>query len=139
MEHLPHGELFQLVNRLGGKVPEVTCAEYMRAIAAAVGFMHSRGVMHRDIKPENILISGEGVLKLADFGTSCRLFVAADAQQQQVDSNSNNRSSSPITQRFTRCGTPEYLSPEMVAGTGHGCATDMWALGIMTYELLYGW
>jgi serine/threonine protein kinase len=92
--------------------------------------MHECGIVHRDLKPENVLISEEGVLKVSDFGTAVRV---------GPTNNPGQEPSGEVSMRYTRCGTPEYLSPEMVSGRGHGCATDMWALGIMTYELFYGW
>lgn len=71
--------------------------------------------MHRDIKPENILIAGD-MYKIADFGWS----------------NLND------DLRNTFCGTPEYLSPEMIMGKGHNEKNDIWTLGILWYELMVG-
>lgn len=75
------------------------------------------GVAYRDLKPENILIDAEGHLKLVDFGFAKKI------QNQET---------------YTLCGTPEYLAPEVIRNTGHGCAVDWWALGILIYEFLVG-
>jgi serine/threonine protein kinase len=81
--------------------------------------MHSRNVIHRDLKPENVLIASNGTLRVADFG--CAVL-----------------SPPPHTPRTTLCGTPEYLAPETIRGTGHSFAVDLWAIGIFAYELLNG-
>ena len=71
--------------------------------------------MYRDLKPENILVSKDGYLRLSDFGLA------------KMAKKSN-----------TFCGTPEYISPEMLLGTGHDKTSDWWALGILIYEMLTG-
>jgi aurora kinase, other len=71
----------------------------------------------RDIKPENLLIGDNGELRIGDFGWA----VVGD----------ENR-------RTTLCGTADYLAPEMVARTGHDTSADIWCLGILCFELLYG-
>ena len=81
-----------------------------------MGYLHKElNVIYRDLKPENIILDKHGYLKLTDFGLS----------KQAEKSN-------------TFCGTPEYVSPEMLAGTGHDKTVDWWALGILIYELLSG-
>ena len=72
----------------------------------------------RDIKPENLLIGHDGELRMSDFGW------AVDGSEQ--------------SRRLTLCGTADYLAPEMVARTGHDVKADIWCLGILCYELLYG-
>ena len=133
LEYLPGGELFKQVAKMGGYVDEPTCIGYMSDISSAVEFMHQRHVMHRDIKPENVLVGSDGRLCLADFGW------AAHCPPGHAD-------------RFTLCGTPEYISPEMLKGMGsdssssagmergggHSLGVDLWAMGILMFELMAG-
>ena len=98
---------------------ENTCRRYIRDVTSALHHMHARHVIHRDIKPENILVAEDGTLKIADFGWAVH-------------------APPPNSTRYTLCGTPEYLAPEMLGGTGHTVAVDLWALGILMYELLVG-
>lgn len=85
-------------------------------LCLALGYLHKElNVIYRDLKPENIILDNHGYLKLTDFGLS----------KQANESN-------------TFCGTPEYVSPEMLNGTGHDKTVDWWALGILIYELLAG-
>jgi len=89
----------------------------MKNVVDAITYLHSMSpkILHRDLKPENILISGDKI-KIIDFGWS----------------NQNDDF------RNTYCGTPDYLSPEMIMGTGHNEKLDIWTLGILMYELLSG-
>jgi serum/glucocorticoid-regulated kinase 2 len=75
--------------------------------------------MYRDLKPENILIDIDGHIKVSDFGLAKRL-------QHKDDLSA------------TFCGSPEYLSPEMLMGQKHSRAVDFYTLGCLTYELLIG-
>ena len=73
--------------------------------------------MYRDLKPDNLVLDARGLLKLVDFGLA----------------------KSSAAESYTLCGTPEYLSPEMVMVQGHGPAVDWWALGIVAYEMTHGY
>jgi len=77
--------------------------------------VHKSKILYRDLKPENILLDEFGYIKLADFGIA----------KQAIESN-------------TFCGSPEYISPEMIQGTGHDHTLDWWALGTLIYEMLVG-
>lgn len=108
-----------LFNRLKqeGKFKESQAINYMTDVIRAICYLHSLNppILHRDLKPENVLICNER-LKIADFGWS------------NVDDSYRN----------TFCGTPDYLSPEMIKGTGHNEKLDIWTLGVLMYELLHG-
>lgn len=116
LEYAPQGELYKTLRR-AGKFEEATAARYIRQMALALQYLHSRHVIHRDIKPENILLGLNGEAKIADFGWSVH---------------------APGTRRQTLCGTLDYLPPEMVEGKEHAWWVDLWSLGVLAYEFVVG-
>ncbi len=119
MEIANKGQLYSSIKRLK-HLNQRTAAQYMREIISAVKYLHSRNppIIHRDIKPENILLDQDGRCKLADFGWS------------KFNDDTHNKD--------TICGTLEYLAPEMVSNSGHDEEVDIWALGILLFEMLTG-
>jgi len=89
----------------------------VRQCAEALAHAHARGILHRDIKPSNVLIDPAGQVRLTDFG----LALPADGEP-----------GGPV------CGTPAYLAPEAVTGAGYNACTDLYALGVLLFELLTG-
>jgi eukaryotic-like serine/threonine-protein kinase len=100
--------------------------EYALAIAAQVADAlhhgHQRGIVHRDVKPSNILISRDGRPLLTDFGIAKAL-----------------HETTGLTRTGTSIGTPEYMAPEQIQGQPVDARTDIYALGIVLYEMLAGW
>lgn len=106
-----------LYNLLDKKLDENEVKFYISQMILALKAIHSMNIVHRDIKPENIMITKEGNLKLTNFQLS-----------------------KLITKRaFTKCGTIDYLSPEVILDVGHNKSVDFWSLGILTFELLCGY
>ncbi|HEX3880041.1 MAG TPA: tetratricopeptide repeat protein [Bryobacteraceae bacterium] len=96
----------------------------VRSVCEAVRYAHSRAVIHRDLKPSNILVQADGTVKLLDFGIA-----------KQLDTND-----APIdrTQTGLRMMTPAYAAPEQIRGEYAGVYTDVYALGVILFELLAG-
>uniref|UniRef100_A0A1I7V466 Aurora kinase n=1 Tax=Caenorhabditis tropicalis TaxID=1561998 RepID=A0A1I7V466_9PELO len=119
LDYAGRGELFNILqSQPGHKVSEVIAARFVRQLSNALKYCHSKGVIHRDIKPENLLLDTKLNLKLADFGWS----VVADHSK-----------------RHTLCGTMDYLAPEMVSNQPHDFNVDIWAIGILLFEMLVGY
>ena len=114
LEYCPYGSIFELINKNG--FDELLTYKYFSQVVNAVYFLHKNNLIHRDIKPENILLNGDKI-KLCDFGWCC-------------ETNTNNRKSF--------CGTFEYMAPEIIKETPYGKPVDIWALGILLYELYFG-
>ena len=89
-------------------------------VVEAIAFIHQNGILHRDIKSQNIKLTSGGTVKLLDFG------IAKDA------------TSHSLTQAGGVIGTPSYLAPEQLSGTEASVQTDIWALGVLLYEMLTG-
>jgi serine/threonine-protein kinase len=120
MEKLPGGTVWSHFTARGFTV-ETTCAIVMAA-CAGLHYAHQRGVLHRDIKPENLLFSSDRVLKVTDFGIA------------KVVGGSETLA----TRGGEILGTPAYMAPEQAEGRELGPAADVFASGVMLYELLSG-
>lgn len=101
-------------------IPYLTVVEIMQQILSAISLAHQHRIIHRDLKPQNILINEDGVVKIADFGIAIAL------------------SETSITQTNTMLGSVHYLSPEQARGSMATHQSDIYAIGIILYEMLTG-
>jgi serine/threonine-protein kinase len=118
LEHAAAGTLREVMAR--GPLPEAAAVALLRAVLAGLEAIHAAGVVHRDLKPSNILIAGDGTPKIGDLG------IARDLQAQA------------LTATGTALGTAEYMAPEQVSGSSVEPATDLYACGVILYELIAG-
>jgi serine/threonine-protein kinase len=116
MEYVDGEDLASLLRRIG-RLPADKAVETARKICAGLAAAHERGVLHRDLKPANIMMDRRGQVIIMDFG------LAGLSDQLQAD---------------VRSGTPAYMSPEQLAGTEVTVKSDIYALGLVLYELFTG-
>jgi serine/threonine protein kinase len=119
MEHVPGRSCAELL-RERGQLDVEEAVEIVAQACRGLDYAHRNGVVHRDVKPGNLLVTDDGVVKLADFGI-------AKATEQ-----------SSITQVGSVLGTAAYLAPEQARGEESGPRSDLYSLGVVTYQLLSG-
>jgi Tol biopolymer transport system component len=110
-----------------------TALNYARQIAEALEYAHERGVVHRDLKPANIKVTPEGKVKVLDFGLAVVAQTSAGAPMDPMSTKSMD-----ATLAGTVLGTPAYMSPEQARGQEVDRRTDIWAFGVVLYEILAG-
>ena len=115
------GEDLDKVVKRGDPLPVARKIEILMAIADGLGYAHKQSIIHRDIKPSNIRILDDGSVKIMDFGIAKSLL-----------------SESSLTQTGITLGTSAYLAPEQIRGEALDQRTDIFALGVLAYELLTG-
>jgi serine/threonine-protein kinase len=116
------GRLLRQILNEQGKLPPERAVKIALGIAEALEYIHKHGVVHRDLKPENIMLDGEDHIKLIDFG------IAANVGSRRL-----------TFAKFSQTmGTPDYISPEQVKGKRGDARSDIYALGVMLYEMLTG-
>jgi len=93
---------------------------YAAEILLALEHLHDAGIVYRDLKPENLLLQRDGHICMTDFG------LCKEGLNKPTDTTD------------TFCGTPEYLAPEILLGTGYGKAVDWWSYGCLVYEMIVG-
>ncbi|MFE1169535.1 Stk1 family PASTA domain-containing Ser/Thr kinase [Nocardiopsis sp. NPDC058789] len=121
MEYVP-GQTLRDILKAHGRLAPKQALNFMASVLAALGAAHQAGMVHRDVKPENVLISKDGRVKVADFGL-------ARAVEQ---------SNQGLTRTGTLMGTAAYLAPEQIEKGTADARSDVYAAGIMLYELLTG-
>jgi len=116
------GELLRDRLRRERRLPSETAVALAIAIADALAYLHDHGVVHRDLKPENIMVTADGRVKLVDFGIA-------------LDTTLRKMTWAGLSQTV---GTPDYMAPEQVKGKRGDARSDLYALGVILYELLPG-
>ncbi|MBZ5689310.1 MAG: serine/threonine protein kinase [Acidobacteriia bacterium] len=104
------------------KLPIERAVRLTLRILNALGYIHERGVAHRDLKPENVMVADDDTIKLIDFG------IAASSKSKRLT----------FAKLSQTMGTPDYISPEQVKGKRGDSRSDLYALGVMLYEMLTG-
>lgn len=119
MEYVHGQTLKELINKRGA-LHYVEAVDIMKQVVSATALAHSMGIVHRDLKPQNILVTDSGIVKIADFGIA------------------SIQSLSQVTQTDTIMGSLHYLAPEIARGEKATPQSDIYALGVVFYELLRG-
>jgi protein kinase-like protein len=115
MEYVDGEDLATLLRRIG-RLPQDKAIEIARQLCAGIAAAHERGVLHRDLKPANVMIDGDGNVRITDFG----LAVATG----------------DVT--ASRAGTPQYMAPEQLTGGAATVKSDIYALGLVLFEMFTG-
>ena len=117
MEYVDGEDLSSLLRRIG-HLPEDKAAQLARQICAGLEAAHSRGILHRDLKPANVMVDGRGNARITDFG------LAGMSSERPGGAGLE--------------GTPAYMAPEVLEGRGASVQSDLYALGLLLYELFTG-
>ena len=115
MEYVDGEDLASLLRRIG-RLPEDKALELAHQLCAGLAAAHERGVLHRDLKPANVMIDGAGEVRITDFGLAA------------IEGTANTG----------HAGTPAYMAPELLAGKDPSVQSDLFALGLVLYELFTG-
>ena len=116
MEYYPGGELYHHLKRVT-RFNEDHAKFYFSEVLLSLKYLHEKDIAYRDLKPENVVIDIDGHVRLTDFGLS------------KMDMRDESRSF---------CGSPEYMSPDMLRNQGHTKMVDLYCIGVLLYELVTG-
>jgi serine/threonine protein kinase len=121
-----------------GPIPVPEAVALARQIADALEAAHELGIVHRDLKPANIKVRDDGTVKLLDFGLAKGVVAEGAMPLESSLMNSPTITSPAMTMRGVILGTAAYMSPEQAKGKPVDRRTDVWAFGVVLYEMLTG-
>ena len=121
-----------------GPIPVGEAIQIARQVADALDAAHERGIVHRDLKPANIQIARDGTVKLLDFGLAKALDSGSDSGADAMNSPTILASGPQVTAHGVILGTAAYMSPEQARGRTVDKRADIWAFGVVLYEMLTG-
>ncbi len=113
-----------------GRIPQPRALDYARQMASGLAAAHGKGIVHRDLKPENIFVTTDGRVKILDFGLA--------KLTSPISGSSLETNPQPVTTPGVVMGTVGYMSPEQVRGQETDERSDIFALGVILYEMLSG-
>jgi TolB-like protein/Tfp pilus assembly protein PilF len=128
MEYVEGRTISQLLD--GRALPAESALRYGAQIADALAHAHDHGVIHRDLKSANVMVTSDGRAKVLDFGLACR--IERDRVSEMTQSQEAIARAGPVA------GTLPYMAPELLRGQPIDARTDIWALGVMLYEMATG-
>lgn len=117
---LIHGRTLADLLAAAGRLAPAAVVDYLGQVALGVGSAHETGIVHRDLKPQNIMVDDQGKVTVLDFGLAHRPTLA------------------PLTSALSFIGTPRYMAPEQTTGGKVDPRADVYALGVIAFELLTG-
>ncbi len=121
MEQVHGTTLSKMTADANRRLDPAEATDVLRQLASALRYAHERGVVHRDVKPENVAVEPSGRVKLMDFGLARRVAPGEDLQEEKYFA-----------------GTPRYMAPEYIAGNKSDARVDIYALGVMAFEMVAG-
>ena len=121
MEYAPESDLRNFAKKNGGKIEVVQAERFLKQSAEGIAFVHRAGIIHRDIKPENILVMNDKEVRITDFGVA--LLPGEECSIADLQSG---------------VGTMNYMAPEILEGRPADQRSDLYALGVVFYELISG-
>jgi len=126
------------VRLLKGPLPDNEIEKITKQLARGLEYAHDQGIVHRDLKPANVKVSGEGTVKILDFGLA-RAFTADSVAEGEADSHSYQPTiTQALTGSGTVLGTAAYMSPEQARGYEVDRRSDIWAFGVILHEMMTG-
>lgn len=144
-EYCGGGDLFEYLNKRSKPMDEKKARFIIAEILLALEHIHKLGVVYRDLKLENVLLDEDGHVRIADFGLSKLLIphvtnFKSSPSQDDGDGKENAppHELPPLKRTKTFCGTREYVSPEMLSNNLYDTSVDLWAYGVLLYEILNG-
>ena len=130
LEYCAYGDL----QKFQAKRPftEKYVQNYMFQIRDSLKYLYDNNIVHRDLKPQNILLSGPTTIKLTDFGLAREISTQNNEYLSYADETTEDLFS-------TYCGSPMYMSPEVLNKHNYGTKSDLWSIGVILYELITGY
>ena len=144
LEYCEYGDLQKFQNKK--PFTEKYVQQYMLQLRNALKYLYENNIVHRDLKPQNILLANPNLIKITDFGLARTITpIYNNTNQKHISTSTNNSNGDEFDIELqeqdlfsTYCGSPIYMSPELLNKQNYNSKSDLWSVGIILYELITG-